>query len=409
MNPYDPDEATPSTKGWWLLLFLFFLPLNYLFKNLSRNGGLEPYSKQIHWRLIIYLFAIFATLLNNIGTQQMGYYMPAYVSFSLYFTTLCYILLFAFTAYIREERWKLTTDEILWVVLCGFLTGIGGIFSQAAVPYIAPEFSAMFTQFQSPITWVITPFLFKDRPLTTLRLAGIIVMTGGLLYGSIYSIKHGTGSTNSNENPAWAMILCLVSALFAAILTVVQEHMYRRIKIDKFVSLTYYNLITLPMYSLWIFANTNSKLGQCIPNNVTVDVTQCVNELVACQNLQEVNHHEAEAFKCFFTGNATCCGGILATVWVLIFIIGYWLMFAIQTLLLDCKNLGSDAVANTIAIGTPLSMCFFWWKELAGEGFGYTEFKPWILVSCICVGFGLFIYEMSGKIKKNQDDYVEIV
>lgn len=270
----------------------------------SQNIGTVITSRVDAWstntvaRSIMLMLLIFITVFNNVSVQEMGYYMPIYVSFSLYFTTAVYTILFALTAIGFGESWRLTRQQSTYVCSMGLLTAVGGIFQQVSIPFIDPEYSAIFANIQSPLTWLMSFVMFRDRKFTVLHLCGTLVMTLGLLFGPLYSLKHGTGSTNSNNNPAWAILLALLSPLFSAALTIISERMFRELNAPKFVTLTYYNLISLPVYGLWIFSETNSNLGMCVTSD-SLATTDCSTATRAC-HYSELGKHEADAFRCFF-------------------------------------------------------------------------------------------------------------
>ena len=340
---------------------------------------------------------VFCNVFANVGVQNMGYYMPIYSTWLLYGTTLMYTLMFAIAALVRQEDWRIPRD-LWWVVLAlGFFTSANGIFAQVSIPFVDPEITALITQISAPMTWICHPFVLDwarktnvyRQAVSKYQVLAFVVIMAGLLFGSSYSLFHGSGSTNQyNDGVIW-LLMTLFSALPTSFEIIFQEIAFDVKKMPKFVVLTYYNLLSLIAYMLWTPTTMIGPFGTCVDGDPDLDV--CALTTRACKG-SEVMGNQWDAFKCYFGDyDVVCCewGG---TFWVTIFVLFYFGSFSIGAYILQSseKN-GSIHIANGNAITSPLVSMYFWIPFVSGQG--HSVFEWWILVSFIFIFAGNVLYE----------------
>jgi hypothetical protein len=337
-----------------------------------------------------FFLLIFTTLINGIGVQQMGYYMPIYSEFLLYGTTLFYTIFFAFTAWLLQEDWRLSKE--VWIVtgFLGLFTSLNGIFAQISIPYVDPIITTIIVQISAPVTWFVHIFMFKDKPFRLNHLVSIFIIFFGILFGPVVSAFYGSGSSSHYVNGFWILIT-LCSAVPTGFETLYQEKAYRIFAAPKFVTLTYYNLFSLIWYFLWSFMTMVDPFGTCVDGFPLLE--ECASKTRVC-SLRELYDHQIDSWKCFFgVTDVPCCGG-RATFWVLVFTFGYYLSFTMGAFYLRVYT--SNSVANSAAVSTPLTSMFFWLPSII-TGPSNTSPKWWIFVSFLFVSLGIYGYEAFGE------------
>lgn len=355
------------------------------------TDSIEKWIKNHEWASFFLL--IIATVINNIGVQQMGYYMPIYSEFLLYGTTLIYTLMFAGVAWVMKEDWRLEREVWIVTFFLGLFTSLNGIFAQISIPYVDPEITTIIVQISAPVTWFTHIIMFKDKPFYLFHLISIMIILVGILFGPVVSLFYGSGASSKYVNGFW-IIITLCSALPTGFESLYQEKAYRILNAPKFVTLCYYNLFSLIWYFLWSFATMVDPFGTCV--NGFPDLTECASKTRPC-DLAELVTHQLDSWKCFFgfTQDVPCCGE-RATFWVLVFTFGYFFMFTVGAFFL--KIYTANSLANSNSISTPLTSMFFWLPAFL-TGPSKTEAKWYIFISFMLVSLGIWGYEIQGEKK----------
>ena len=382
---------------------LFYLNLMWRASLVTKIEVMMKSNFRITWGMLL-----FSTILNNIGVQQMGYYMPIYSEFLLYGTTFFYTIMFAITAWIVQENWKLSWDVWKTTIWLGLFTSLNGIFAQISIPFVDPEITTIIVQISAPVVWGVHVFMFRDKQFTLFHLFSIIIILIGVFFGPIISLFYGSGAISNYVNGFWIFIT-LCSAIPTGFETLFQEKAYRLQAAPKFVTLTFYNLFSFIWYFLWSFMTTIDPFGTCVDGFPALN--ECAAKTRPCK-MNELVAHQIDSWKCFFgdTENVPCCGD-RATLWVMVFTIGYYFTFTVGAFFLRVHT--ANSVANTNAFSTPLTSMFFWLPVII-TGHSHSEFKWWILVSFIMIGIGIVGYESYGglnhrfnKILLNKSDRLE--
>jgi len=357
------------------------------------------YLKTIQWQLVVLsLLYLAASMLNNIGVQQMGYYMPIYSTFLLYGPTAAYTFIFFCIAVVLGELrdgWSKIRQHWMMVLSLGVLTALNGIFAQIAIPFVDPEITAMVTQISTPVTWIFSPILIRDGKNlpTVIKVVGFFLILYGMLFGGLFSYFHGSGSSDNFKNSYWILV-AVMSALPTSFETIFQEKAYRVHKMPIFLTLTLYNLVSFLPYFLWMFTTTTTVFGTCV--NGAPDLGDCPNEVRACA-VSEIWDQQKDSFLCFFGEYSTTCCDPLSTLWVSVFTLGYVASFGVASYLLMYPD-GSNLVANLGALASPLTSAFFWLPRVI-TGPSYTHFKWWVLVAFLAMLIGNVLYVNFGDFK----------
>ena len=351
--------------------------------------------------IVLVLIYLFGGILNNMGVQIMGYYMPLYNStFLLYGTTAMYTVMFFITEVVItcvkrtplkeiKDRWTLYGNKklILVVLALGFFTAFNGVFAQTAIPFVDPELTAIISQVSAPLTWIFYPLIIKKK-YELGQIGAFIIILFGLLFGSMYSYFNGTGSnTTFSNSPLWiAVALC--SSIPTSFETIYQEVAYDSYKAPIFIVLVYYNLFSLVVYFGWMFITMAPNFGTC---NVMIGtpLSQCATNATVC-SVDQIFQQQGDAFQCFFGDyDIQCCGGWQATFWTIMFTVGYYIFFVTGSFIIE--KYGSNVLANLNALLFPITAIIFWIKPFVGEF--YSEPKWWIIVSLIAITVGNLLYE----------------
>ncbi|EFC39415.1 predicted protein [Naegleria gruberi] len=388
-----------------------------LFNNNSATGrGLRQrlsqmansmFSKRNLLFIVLVIIYLMGGMMNNLGVQIMGYYMPLYNSgFLLYGTTFMYTSFFIVTEIFLsivvqkhsfkqiKERWCLYYNKklIICVLALGFFTAFNGIFAQSAIPFVDPELTAILTQVSAPLTWIMYPLILRKK-YDLGQIGCFLLILSGLLFGSIYSYMNGTGSETTFSNSAFWLIISICSAIPTAFETIYQEVAYDSYKAPTFIVLVYYNLFSLIVYAAWMFMTMVPNFGSCnVPAHTPLSM--CSMNATTCSATQ-VFEQQGEAFQCFF-GNydvSSCCGGWQATLWTCIFVAGYYVYFVSGSYLIE--KFGSNVLANLNALLYPLTAVCFWIKPLVGQFSSQPTW--WIIVSLIIITLGNIGYEVFAR------------
>lgn len=355
-----------------------------------------------HWWIGVLSVAYVVTgLLQNVGVQQMGYYMPIYSTFLLYGTTALYTMMFAFMSVLAGE-WTAKNRALIkheWpiIVALGFFTAFNGIFAQIAIPFVSPELTSLVTQISTPVTWIATPFLLNDpmsRP-TPIRCGAFAVILFGLLFGGIYSLGHGSGSSGTYKN-GWWIGIALLSALPTSFETIYQQKAYKEKGLPIYLTLTLYNLISFIPYSLWMLTTMTKPFGTCVTGSP--HYTLCADDTHAC-TFSEMLDQQVQAVQCFvgLYHKSQCCASAMSTVWVVVFTVFYFASFNVGAYLLKESD-GSNLVANLNALTAPFVGIFFWIPMISGPS--YSHFEWWILFSFGIILLGNVLYDNLGRLDR---------
>jgi len=346
--------------------------------------------------------------MNNVGVQMMAYYMPIFPVFLLYGTTILYTLMFLLSEVVidiyyrmswREikSRWRLDYNYplIKVTILLGILTAANGVLSQSALPFVDPLLTSVLVQISAPIAWIFYPLIMKKQ-YEVGQIGCFLIILAGLLFSSLYSYGHGSGSNTQFSNSVFWIIITLVSAIPTAFETIYQEVAYDSMSQKlmntqqslMLIVLVYYNLISVIVYFLWIFITMDTQFGTCL--TASHPLQYCQGNASACQ-LNQLLPQQWNATLCYFGHyDIDCCGGPLASVWTTIFSVGYYIFFVAGAIIL--KYYGSNTLTNLNALLVPLTSICFWIQPLVGQF--YSTFEWWILVTLICILVGTLMYEL---------------
>ncbi|KAL0482212.1 hypothetical protein AKO1_015130 [Acrasis kona] len=365
----------------------------------DQEGVSSPTNKNV-LLIILCVTCILGGLMNNVGVQMMGNKMPPFASFLLYGTTLMYVLLFfsaevissAFNRYTIKEiiqRWSLYGSRKLQIVVLvlGVLTALNGVLAQSAIPFIEPQLAVILKQVALPVTWACYPLILKKK-VEVGQIGSFFLISFGLLFGSIYGYIHGAGGQIVYTNSIFWIIVIILSAIPTSFEILYQEVAYDTMKAPIFIVLVYYNLFSLIIYFFWIFMTAVPQFGTCLPKDLSMPLSQCTFNMTTC-TVPEAFIQQGEAFKCFFgVGEVQCCGSY-ASLWVMVFTLGYFISFISSSYLLE--RYGSNVWANLNALIFPLTTATFWIKPLVGDS--ASSFEWYVLVSIIAITLGNLTYE----------------
>ena len=218
---------------------------------------------------------------------------------------------------------------------------------------------------------------------------GIILF--GLLFGSIYSYFHGSGSEKNFVNGYW-IIITVISAIPTAFETLFQEYAFKKKKMPRYYTLFIYNLVSLIFYAIWIFATTIPVFGTCVDHDYPIDT--CDKHVRACE-LKEIFPHQLDAIECYFFDSSKPCCSEIAFLWPTLFTIFYVITYSLMAYITE--KYSSNEVANGQAITFPLVGIFFWLPPVITSK-GSSQFEWWILLALIFVTLGNLLYEHDQKI-----------
>jgi hypothetical protein len=356
--------------------------------------------------ILLFVLYVIGGLMNNVGVQMMAYYMPIFPSFLLYGTTILYILMFFVSELFLEiynklslkeirERWLLNRNRplIRVTILLGILTAANGVLSQSALPFVDPLLTSILVQISAPITWLFYPLILRKK-YELGQILTFFIIIGGLLFSSLYSYVHGSGSNTEFSNSAFWILITILSAIPTSFETIYQEVAYDSMQSEGttliLIVLVYYNLISVFVYIAWIFITTNSHFGTCLPQEyVALPLQYCQGNATAC-SLNQLWPQQRNATLCYVGYyDIECCGGMLATLWTTIFSFGYYLSFMVGAVIL--KNYGSNTLTNLNALLVPLTGICFWIQPIVGEF--YSNFEWWIVVALVSITIGTVLYE----------------
>lgn len=332
------------------------------FKGTSRlvNCGEMQFQVSFVWTLLIIMGYLLFGIANNTGVIIMGYRMPNFPEFLLYFTTLLYVLMFLFCAIIFRENFCVSKRVHIQCANLGFWTSVNGVLAQFAIPHLDSELTNVLVQISLPTTWFLAWILFRWR-VTPFRLICFVAILGSLLIAVVPSLVLGITGGIVNDAPIFWILLTLASGIPTAFETVYQEQAYKE-EAPPFVVLTLYNFYSLVVYFATIpLQMTDMQVGGALSWN-------------------EVITNQVQAFQCFFGDGKNidgCYPG--ATTWVMVFTIGYAGMFAFCALILRVSD--SSMLGNLNAILVPLGAIVLWMPFIVGDN--ADSFQWWILVSVI--------------------------
>ena len=329
------------------------------------------------------IFYIIFSLWGGIGAQMMGYAMPPYPVFLLYGTGVGVVLIFATASLLLKESWKLDWIEWILTIILGILATVNGIFAQTAIPFVAPEITALLAQSATPVMWIFTPILVGKRGVFVLDIIAFATISTGLIFGSLVSFIFGSGSLHDFENSPFWLIITILGILPLAFMNIIEEYLFKRNKkCPKFMILTIVNIITVILYILWIPSTMVGKFGTCqtFPDKCDHDLRPC--------HFEEMFIHQLNSTKCFMGyPNIKCCRSD-ATYWNVIYIVGTGLSSIIAAYILEKE--GSNLIANITALMYPLGGMALWFKIIARED--SSTFKWWILITMVVITIGNIIY-----------------
>lgn len=350
-----------------------------MFENINFREFLTVKNYKI---LICALGYVFFGLFNNVGVLMMGYRMEPYPLFLLWGTTLAYTAIFAVIAKVKNERWLgKSREEMKIIISLGIFTSVNGVLAQFAVPHIDPELQNLIVQVSIPITWISAKYMFKEKTFNWGHYLAFFTIISGLLLGILPSFvtSRNDPSLKQYDNSFFWIMTAFISAIPTSFETTFQERAYRVLKMDKFVTLTYYNLISLIVYLLSMPLEMTNTFGSGLTWN-----QMWVNQGLAVQ--------------CFFGDKSIdgCQSG--ATFWVLAFTFGYVGMFSLGAFLLQNKD--SYLVANLNAFLVPLAAIFFWIKPFVQQN--AERYSGFVLGAVLLLLFANLFYEYSDKIESER-------
>lgn len=338
--------------------------------------GQGSFSVSWRWTIGFVLLYILFGLFNNVGVQMMGYNMQPYPEFLLYGTTLMYTMIFAFGALLSGQSFCVTREHHKIFAWLGLWTSINGVLAQFAIPFVAPELTIILVQVALPVTWISAWYMFRWRVMTLRVISGFTILSG-LMVGIIPSLFYGSGAGSdiATSGTFW-IILTLLSAIPTAFETTFQERALKELRVDPWVALTYYNFYSLVIYFLTIPLTMTQRFH-----------VQGYDEPFTWSQMW---NHQGDAIKCFLGDKSIYMCGDHATLWVMLFTLGYVGMFGIGSILLRVKD--SALVANINALLTPLSAMIFWIRPIVG-GDGQDPVW-WIGVSVFIIFVSNVVFEL---------------
>lgn len=315
---------------------------------------------------------------NNVGGSMMSYVMPVFPAWLLYATTALYTLGFLLLALVRKEgpfgKENRSWDRQKIFVLLGMLTVGNGICFQFAAAWVGGAISQILANMTIvqiiplEFVWLRVRHSVREWAGTLVVLLGIVLGLAHVLYGMF---TKGAGSDITEQSNKWYWILTfLLSTTFNAGVQVGEDIAFKNKKIPVATTLFWYNLYSLPWYTITIFL-------ECVP---------VLNGTYESVTVADSFRNQGQAFECYvqaYHSPGRCLEG--ATLWPTVFVVGYVGMFFFQGILIKWYGV---LHANLIGVLVQfLSILAFSMEWLVGT---HTVTFSWFpVLGCVVIVLGL--------------------
>lgn len=296
------------------------------------NTGLVPTTTRVPvWMRhvgVVGVFLLFGVA-NNVSSTMMGYVMPIFPSFLLYWTTLVYTIMFYGIAWYRgqkpfttEHRTPIKMRQYYWL---GAWTAFNGLCFQFSNVWLDGPLQQLLINLSIPITFVINRFYFPQKKYSWKEKLGYGMVLVGIIVGVIPSIKHIEQTSDSHESDNWYWILVFIaSVIFSVLQEVQQDYAFDDdvgIQAEKAVTLFWFNLLSLPIYIL----------------TIPMESVAYLNGSTNSTSIKESFVNQQHAFLCYFntpTMEDTLTNGCLSYSWLwpnlfCIAYAGYYFLYAV--------------------------------------------------------------------------------
>lgn len=302
---------------------------------------------------LVVMSAILITggIMNALGGSLISYTMKAFPSWLLYGTTLIYVLFFLILALVLREhpfsKANLTWKRQKHYIILGLLTAANGVLFQFSAFWVDGGLSQVLMNLV-PIQVAFFAIVFlRERHYNKGQFFGMFIVLVGIVLGCMHVfLAPESDGPPSEGSDAWYWILVFIaSTTFAALEQIWQQVVFQgvpalRLKsvdgIQKCTCLFWYNLYSLPIYLL----------------TFPLEMVPIVNGTDESHSFVYVLENQGWAFECFLgksadsLGPGYCVTGF-ATLWVLVFCLGYFIDFVANIYLVD--RIGA-LHSNTIGI-----------------------------------------------------------
>ena len=331
--------------------------------------------------IVLVLVCIVTSAGNNIYGKTMGSTnsMTGYPAFLLYATTLVYTLGFWIMAKRAGQNvWTWTKPQMRQYKLLGLWTALNGVTFQFADTWVDGATQQLIVSLM-PVFVLILSYLFLPKFKVSRReWFGSLIVFGGVACGLVPIFRKHGGSSDGQFNKWWWIVAFIASVGFQAMELVQQELAFKQ-ECPTYVTLFWYNLISLGAYVL----------------TIPFEAVKIMNGHNYGLSFGESFRRQGDAFKCFF-GQPTkasllsgdCGAHTFAWVSPVLFILFYIGMFASQALLI--KNANAFAAIMVQAAAPPIAAAVFVSPFLVGA-VNVTSFSWWMAIGFSFIFVGLLI------------------
>ena len=326
---------------------------------------------------------------NNVGGSMMAYAMPAFPAWLLYGTTIMYTLgMFILCIFVKDNpierrHWTWANQKHYWKL--AVLTALNGLFFQFSAPWVDGAVSQVLANMAIIQIPIFERILIKERAKerTSKWWVGMIVIFIGIGLGMVPAIKKiildHSRTPPTEQSDKWYWILAfIISTTFTAWEQTAQDQAFhdKSAKVTEVSCLAWYNLYSIPMYLI----------------TIPLEAVPILNGTLEGMSIKDAFDNQYGAFRCFFghplqsdIASGACQSG--ATLWPIIFTIGYIGFFCVGAFLINRFGvLFPNIVGANVELVAAIT---FMIPAIVGSN--VVPFSVWPLIGCAIVVVGIIL------------------
>lgn len=345
---------------------------------------------------------------------MMSYVMPNFPSWLLYGTTIIYTLGFWIATVFHKEN-PFSKSNRTWAfqryyLLLSIFTALNGLFFQFSAAWVSGTISQILANFSIIQIPFLEAFAFPSRRKEykdPRQIIGLALVFIGILVGIVPVFKEGAQTSGDSEqsNKWYWIVLFILSTSFNALQQVFQDVAFndkQAQEVDKQLTntsnpgikeiscLAWYNMYSLPLYLLVI----------------PLEAVKIINGTTSGKSVDAAFENQENAFLCFFGHpkrvdilDGGCEHG--ATLWPLLFCIGYLGMFGTNALMIKRYGvLFPNILGATIQL---LAAIVFSVPVIVGSK--ADKFSYWPILGCIIIIAGVITRQTRKKPQPKEEEY----
>lgn len=372
----------------------------------------SKYRKERVWPVLWMTLAFLTTVtMSAVGRMMMGYEMPKFSGFLMYFPAIVSLLILLAIEFLHERRLKMKWEEIksrwllhrdrrvLFVMLFLTVTSIvNEVLVQSAIPFLSPSVTTFLAQLSGPLTWFLVPLII-ERPYKMLQWNSFGLIIVGICFGGLQPLikglkKHDDPSNDDQSDSLFWGIGMMLSVIPLSLDFIFQEVAFDTMKGPTIIVLFYRNMISLVVYFFWTFISMIGVLGICEKSNST-SYSDCSSPRPCSISL--FFQEQWEAIVCLFSdsSDSDCCGDD-SLLWVVVFSVGFVSSMIFSAMLL--QDFGATYFSSVNVLALSLSVAIFCIEPLVGTL--VEAFEWWMAISWILIAVGVIFLIPLSKSKK---------